>query len=151
MFSEPPPEEPDDDAFEELLTELSSVQKALRPISPLVFGGLKNTVTVLSALVAWFITPSMGRVGAVATLGLGGYFARTAQLERRPLAVVTAEEVTLRSGRDIDSVDLAKLHAGAELAVVSRDAPWVQVRLGGDVRGWVPDASVALVRPTSLQ
>lgn len=100
---------------------------------------------------AWTAFGAVPVLALIAALGLGGYLARTAQVERRPLAVVTADEVTLRSGRDVNSVDLAKLHAGAELAVVSRDAPWVQVRLEGDVRGWVPDTAVALVRPTSLQ
>ena len=32
LFSEPPPEEPDDDAFEDIINELSSVQKALKPL-----------------------------------------------------------------------------------------------------------------------
>ncbi len=87
----------------------------------------------------------------VAVLGLTGYLARTRQVTAHPVAVVTVDEITLRSGRDVRSVDLAKLHAGAEIAVVAQDAPWIQVRLGDDVRGWLPDTAVALVRPGVLQ
>jgi hypothetical protein len=90
-------------------------------------------------------------LGLVAVLGLTGYLARTRQVNAHPVAVVTVPEVTLRSGRDVRSVDLAKLHTGAEIAVVRQDAPWIQVAVGEDVRGWVPDTSVALVRPGALQ
>jgi len=87
----------------------------------------------------------------VAVLGFTGYLARTRQVEAHPVAVVTVDEITLRSGRDVRSVDLAKLHAGAEVVVVAQDAPWIQVGLGDGVRGWLPGTSVALVRPGVLQ
>ena len=90
-------------------------------------------------------------LAVVAVFGIGGHLARASQIESHPVAVVVAPEITLRSGRDLQSVDLARLHAGAEVAVVTRDAPWTQVSLGGGVRGWVPDTAVALVRPGSLR
>ena len=90
-------------------------------------------------------------LGIVAVLGITGHIARSRQVDRNPVAVVVVEETTLRSGRDAGSVDLARLHGGAEIAVVQEDAPWVQVTLGGDVRGWLPDASIALVRPGALR
>ena len=72
MFSEPPPEEPDVDAFEELSQELTGLQRRLQKLSPLAFSAGEKTVTVLSALVAWFVTPPMGRVAALTALGVGG-------------------------------------------------------------------------------
>jgi tetratricopeptide (TPR) repeat protein len=90
-------------------------------------------------------------LGLVAVLGLVGHVARSRQIESRPVAVVIVDEVTLRSGRDLRSVDLARIHAGAEIAVIAKDAPWIQVRLGEDLRGWIPDTAVALVRPGALR
>ncbi len=83
----------------------------------------------------------------LALLSLSGYAARSYQLSEHPVAVVLDEEVTLRSGRDLRSVDLARLHAGAEARIVEETAAWVQVRLAGGQRGWLPADSVGLVRP----
>jgi uncharacterized protein YgiM (DUF1202 family) len=90
-------------------------------------------------------------LGLVAALGLVGHVARVRQVESRPVAVVIVDEVTLRSGRDVRSVDLARVHAGAEIAVIAKDSPWLQVRLSEEVRGWIPDNTVALVRPGALR
>ena len=66
------PEEPDDeDAWAEIDAELSPLQKQLKRLNPIAFGGAVNTVTVLSALFAWFITPPMGRVAALGSLAVG--------------------------------------------------------------------------------
>ena len=72
LFNEPPPEEPDDDAFSEIMNELTSLQKTLKPLPPLVFGAGVNAVTVLSALLAWFVTPPIGRIAAAGSLAIGG-------------------------------------------------------------------------------
>ena len=72
MFSEPPPEEPDD-VFEELSQELTPLQRRLRKLPPFVMGASTNSLTVLSALVAWFITPPLGRIATVGSIAVGGY------------------------------------------------------------------------------
>ncbi len=85
--------------------------------------------------------------GVLSLGGLSGWAARTVQLSSRPLGVVLNEEVTLRSGRDVQSRDLLVLHAGAELRVVERSTGWLQVALSSGQRGWLPTASVGLVVP----
>lgn len=85
--------------------------------------------------------------GVLSAGGLIGWGARSIQLATAPLGVVLTEEVTLRSGRDVQSRDLALLHAGAELTVVERTTGWVQVALSSGQRGWLPADSVGLVLP----
>jgi len=87
-------------------------------------------------------------VGLVAMLGLSGAVARSLQMANQPLGVVLTEEVTLRSGRDVQSVDLARLHEGAELSVLELDDSWIQVELSSGVRGWLSRDVIGLVRPT---
>ena len=83
----------------------------------------------------------------LAASGLMGWSARSYQLTASPLAVVVGEEVTLRSGRDLQSVDLVRLHAGAEVRVVEEGGSWYQVALSSGQRGWLPGSEVGLVRP----
>ena len=82
----------------------------------------------------------------VAVAGLGGHLARSYQVSEQPLAVVLAEEATLRSGRDLRSVELARLHEGAELQVIEEAGDWTQVLLSTGQRGWLPRSSVGLAR-----
>ena len=79
-------------------------------------------------------------------LALGGHLARAYQVAEQPTCVVLADEVTLRSGRDLRSVELARLHEGAELTVLGEDDDWTQVRLSTGQRGWVPRATLGLAR-----
>jgi len=88
-----------------------------------------------------------GVLAVVAILGLSGHFVRSYQQEARPITIVLADEVTLRSGRDLRSVDLARLHAGAELSAVEQSDGWVQVLLSSGQRGWLPASELGLVRP----
>lgn len=83
----------------------------------------------------------------LAASALIGWSARSYQLAAHPLAVVVGDEVTLRSGRDLQSVDLVRLHAGAEVRVVEEDAAWIQVALSSGQRGWLPSSELGLVRP----
>tara|TARA_B100000029_G_scaffold36281_1_gene34124 strand:- start:601 stop:1356 length:756 start_codon:yes stop_codon:yes gene_type:complete len=83
----------------------------------------------------------------IAVLGLAGHFVRSYQQEARPIVVVLAEEVTLRSGRDLRSVELARLHAGAELKALEQGSDWIQVLLSSGQRGWLPASELGLVRP----
>jgi uncharacterized protein YgiM (DUF1202 family) len=82
----------------------------------------------------------------VAVAGLGGHLARSYQINEQPLAVVLADEVTLRSGRDLRSAELARLHEGAELQVVEEASGWTQVTLSTGQRGWLPQDSLGLAR-----
>jgi len=85
-------------------------------------------------------------LGLIVVLGLGGSSLRSYTISRHPVAVVLAEEVTLRSGRDVLSTDLAKLHEGAEVTVVEVSEGWVQVALSTGLRGWLSRGSVGLVQ-----
>ncbi len=85
-------------------------------------------------------------LGAVALFGLGGWAARSYTISQHPVAVVLEPEVTLRSGRDVLSTDLARLHEGAEVEVVEEDGDWVQVALSTGLRGWLSRGSVGLAR-----
>jgi len=90
--------------------------------------------------------PALVAAGILAGGGLIGWAARSYTLSAHPVGVVLDEEVTLRSGRDLQSVDLARLHAGAELAVVEQAERWIQVSLSTGQRGWLPAGSVGLVQ-----
>jgi tetratricopeptide (TPR) repeat protein len=85
-------------------------------------------------------------LAVVAVLSLGGHLARSYQVSEQPTGVVLEEEVTLRSGRDLRSVELARLHEGAELDVLAEEPDWTQVRLSTGQKGWLPRSSVGLAR-----
>ena len=61
-------------------------------------------------------------------------------------AVVVVAEVAGRSDRDTGSVELFRLHAGAEVAVYEETSEWTQVGLPGGARAWLPTASLGFVR-----
>ena len=117
MFSEPPPEEPDDDAFNELINELSEVQKAIKPLPPFVFGAGVNAVTVISALLAWFVTPPIGRIATLGSLGLGGgagwQLGKRMRTARRGLVPAAIAEMVKAEGGNLGAL---KPKAVADLA-----------------------------------
>jgi len=82
----------------------------------------------------------------VAIAGLGGHLARSYQVSGHPIAVIESEEVTLRSGRNLRSMELARLHEGSELIVVEETDDWIQVSLSTGQRGWLPHDSLGLAR-----
>jgi tetratricopeptide (TPR) repeat protein len=86
-------------------------------------------------------------LGGIALFGLLGGTARSYQTQQHPIAVLLAEEATVRSGRDVRSTDLVRLHAGAELLVLEHGQDWMQVGLSNGTRGWLPSDSLGLVRP----
>jgi len=88
-----------------------------------------------------------GVLGVIALFGLIGGTARSYQNEQHPIAVLLAEEATVRSGRDVRSTDLVRLHSGAEIAVLEIGTDWMQVRLSNGTRGWLPTDALGLVRP----
>ena len=84
-----------------------------------------------------------------AALGLGGWLLQTWEHRARPLGVVLDEQVTLRSGCDLQSRDLLVLHEGAELSVVERGGAWVQVAVPDGPRGWLPSESLGIAELSS--
>jgi len=82
----------------------------------------------------------------VAAAGLGGHLARSYQISEQPLAVVLVDEATLRSGQDLRSAELWRVHEGAELQVVEETEEWAQVTLSTGQRGWLPKDSLGLAR-----
>uniref|UniRef100_A0A7S4B3T7 Uncharacterized protein n=1 Tax=Chrysotila carterae TaxID=13221 RepID=A0A7S4B3T7_CHRCT len=72
LFAEPPPEPSDDDIFDEVYEELSTLQKVLSTLPLPVVKATSNGAVALTALAAWFITPQIGRVGTLISVGLGG-------------------------------------------------------------------------------
>jgi tetratricopeptide (TPR) repeat protein len=90
---------------------------------------------------------SAALLGSIALFGLLGGVARSYQTENQPIAVVLSEEATVRSGRDVRSTDLVRLHAGAEVGVLEVNEQWMQVALSNGTRGWLPANALGLVRP----
>jgi tetratricopeptide (TPR) repeat protein len=92
------------------------------------------------------VSVPMVLLAILALLALSGHLARSYQVSEQPTGVVLSEEVTLRSGRDLRSVELARLHEGAELDVLAEEDDWTQVRLSTGQKGWLPRPSVGLAR-----
>lgn len=58
------------------------------------------------------------------------------------LGVVLAENVEVKSGRTADAVTLFQLHEGALVTVTDKHDNWLEVRLNGEQKGWVPQNSL---------
>jgi hypothetical protein len=116
MFSEPPPQEPEGDIFEDISEDLTGMQRQLKKLNPFFFGATTKGVTVLSALVAWFLTPPGGRVAAVASLGLGGAagsrLGKRMRTARRGLLPSAIADMVLEDG--LDSLQAKNVEALAE-------------------------------------
>jgi|GEM_PF-265526 len=93
--------------------------------------------------------PAMALGAGMAVLGLGGWLFQSWEHASRPVGVVLHDEVTLRSGRDLQSRDLLVLHEGAELHVVERGTPWIQVAVPEGPRGWLPSQAVGVAELSS--
>ncbi len=75
MFNDMPPEPQDEkpeDVFDDMAEELNALQRRLMKLGPKSTSNMVRGVTVLTALLAWFVSP-VGGVASLATLGLGGY------------------------------------------------------------------------------
>ena len=99
-----PTEEPDEDAFEEIIGELTGTQKRVKDLNPLIFSTGANAVTVVGALLAWFIVPPLGSVGTIGSLGVGGFGGRqlSKKLKKARRGVVPAAiaEMVKKDGID---------------------------------------------------
>lgn len=113
MFSEPPPEEPDDDLFEELVSELTSVQKVLKGWSPMTMSTTSNSLTVLLGLAGWFISP-YGRlstlIGVTGASTVGFQAGKKLKQLRRGVVPAAIGELIQESGlRKLDPAEVADL------------------------------------------
>jgi tetratricopeptide (TPR) repeat protein len=127
------------------------------------YDGLSQRELLLTGAVGWLLlilvlgirtrrpfsyaTLAFTLLGGIALFGLLGGAARSYQTQQHPIAVLLAEEATVRSGRDLRSTDLVRLHAGAELRVLEHGQDWMQVGLSNGTRGWLPSDALGLVRP----
>jgi tetratricopeptide (TPR) repeat protein len=62
-----------------------------------------------------------------------------------PAGVVTAREVTVRSGSGINDTALFNLHEGAEFNWLDESDGWVKIRLRDNKKGWVQKETVEKV------
>jgi hypothetical protein len=87
----------------------------------------------------------------VALLAGGSVLADRWMASARPLAVVVADKVVLRkgNGEGFDPQIAEALPAGIELLVLERRNAWLRVRLDDGTEGWLRDADVVDVAPTS--
>lgn len=78
--------------------------------------------------------------------GLGACHAgRTAAASRRDVAVIAAEEASLRSGPGTGNTVLFKVHRGLEVRVIDRSGPWLQVTASESIAGWIEADRLILI------
>ncbi len=92
----------------------------------------------------WTILAGVGLVLSGSLLSGAFYKARV--LTTSPQAVVLAPEAVVRSGRDVASADLFRLHEGAEGRVSAQEGGWLLLELPDGKRGWVDGATVGVVK-----
>jgi len=128
MFDGPPPEDDsEDDVFAQLSESLTPMQKKLRDLSPLAMGATANSITVLSALVAWFLTPPVGRGASLGTLLAGGYGGRRVskamrQQRRGVVPAAIADMVRENGVEGLKASDVEKLQARYDVDPVEFEA-----------------------------
>lgn len=62
-----------------------------------------------------------------------------------PAGVVTAKEITVRSGGSVNDTALFRLHEGAEFDWVDESSGWVKISLSDGKKGWVQKDTVEKV------
>ncbi len=101
----------------------------------------------------WFRhRPGLG--WAIALTGILTFLSTATAVEKlwrythHPVAVVLAEELSVRSGMDVNSVRLFVLHAGAEVRVGKMGSgDWIRIDLPDGKRGWVERRFLGIVSP----
>lgn len=85
---------------------------------------------------------------AMATLALLLFASGTSAYDKyrdvrsRRTAIVVREEVPVYSGPNTDSTLQFKIHEGTRISTSEVRPGWVQIRLPGDLSGWIADGSV---------
>ena len=113
-----------------------------------VLGSALATAALSLALAARLAGRSVG-VGVIGALLLALVCGGSAALvELSPGAVViTADEVTARSARGPDGVELFRLHAGAAVQIADQAPDGVLVQLPDGRKGWVPRTATCSTKP----
>jgi len=57
-------------------------------------------------------------------------------------AVITDKEANVRSGNDVNSVTLFKLHEGSEVFVLDKNGSWAKIELDDGKKGWIQKSSI---------
>lgn len=114
MFSEPPPEPPEEDVWEELINELTTSQKVLKFLPAGAVSATSVTLPVMIGVFGWILAPvSMGRAGALlgAAGASGGFKAgqKLKELRRGVVPAVIAELIREDGVRKLDPEEIAKL------------------------------------------
>jgi Bacterial SH3 domain/Tetratricopeptide repeat len=91
--------------------------------------------------------PWLRRMLALSTMGalvlLGAAFAASIQAERRPHAVVLAQQTALRDAPATNAAVTLTVHEGLLVEILRINEPWVEVRLPNGARGWVETGDLA--------
>jgi tetratricopeptide (TPR) repeat protein len=77
----------------------------------------------------------------LAAAGSSAYY-KYREISTRRSAVVVEEDVPVYSGPNLDSTLQFKIHEGTRLTTGEMRPGWVQIRLPGDLSGWIVDGSV---------
>ncbi len=112
---------------------MSKVYARLSMGSPGRFLGLDKKQDFILALVTLFVL--------VAGSGMSAVSKYKTAIERRE-SVVVVEEVAVYGNPNEDSTLQFKIHEGTKVTTAGRRRGWVQVRLPGDLFGWVKEAAL---------
>ena len=93
------------------------------------------------------MTWALGLSGVLTLLAAVTAVEKVWSYAHHPVAVVLADEVSVRSGTDVNSVRLFLLHAGAEVRIGQMGPQWVRVDLPDGKRGWVERRFLGIVSP----
>ncbi len=84
-------------------------------------------------------------VGIIYILSAGSTGAKLYQDKFTQSGVVTEDEVEVRSGNNLQSVVLFKLHAGTELTVQEVDTSWLKITLPDGKIGWAQKKGIGII------
>lgn len=94
-----------------------------------------------------WVNPFLAGSGFLAFIMISNIAFRTWKYSYEPDAVVLNEEVSVRSGIDVNSVRLFVLHSGAEVRTLQRSSGWTKIELPDGKQGWVQQAFIGLISP----
>jgi hypothetical protein len=77
----------------------------------------------------------------LAAAGSSAYY-KYREISTRRAAVVVQEDVPVYSGPNLDSTLQFRIHEGTSLTTGETRPGWVQIRLPGDLSGWIVDGSI---------
>jgi len=60
-------------------------------------------------------------------------------------AIVMQAEASVKTGIDVESITIFKVHEGTELKVLQKEKDWFKVQLSKDKRGWIQKDSLEII------